>query len=79
MSIAFPTRMIRNVTLGAPVCLTRRPKKPHGPTPIAHTGTRRTRIIRYYAAATRCATAWKLWPSVASLEHRNGAEHLRRA
>ena len=54
-------------------------EKPHSPGPIAHTGTRRRRIIRYYAATTRCTTAWKLWPSVASLEHRNGAEHLRRA
>jgi hypothetical protein len=32
-------------------------EKPHGPGPIAHTGTRRRRIIRYYAAVTRCATA----------------------
>src|SRR5215211_3834511 len=52
-------------------------KKPHSPGPIAHTGTRRRRIIRYYAATTRCTTAWKLWPSVASLEHRTGAEHLK--
>ncbi len=54
-------------------------ERPHGPGPIAHTGTRRRRIIRYYAATTRCTTAWKLWLSVASLEHRTGAEHLRRA
>ncbi len=54
-------------------------EKPHSPGPIALTDTRRRRIIRYYAAATRCATAWKLWPSVASLEHRTGAEHPRRA
>ena len=54
-------------------------EEPHGPGPIAHAGISRRRIIRYYAATTRHTTAWKLWPSVASLEHRNGAKHLSRA
>src|SRR3712207_4865894 len=54
-------------------------ERPHGPGPIAHTCTRLRRIIRYYAVTTRCTTAWKLWLSVASLEHRTGAEHLRSA
>ena len=57
-------------------------EKPHGPDPIAHTGTSRRRIIQYYAESrdaqqhARCGPLWRPWsigPGPSTLEERREA------